>query len=58
MFSKSGLASFVLRSNTVADSDMVMVCILSLDALTLKVIWASLPASVLSAMGEGEDVCH
>ncbi len=34
---------------------MVMVCVLSLELFTLKVIWASLPASLLSAMAVRED---
>jgi len=48
--SKSAPASLVLRSNTVADSSIVIVCVLSLELFTLKVIWASLPVSALSAM--------
>ena len=51
MFSYSSVDSFVLRSLTVADSAMVMVCTLSLEDFTLKVSsCGASPPSVLSAI--------
>lgn len=52
IFSNSSPESLVLRSRTVADSAIVIVWLPSPDVLILKVIWASLPVSALSAMAD------